>query len=226
MRRRHIVLVAREWKPGALDDLFKNLEAPWASHHTNERGGNKMADQNTSIFKQVTGLSIGWGVVMILLGFLALALPLGTGVAVSEVTAWIVIFAGVAHFAAAFAGRSFGSVLWRLLIGAVYVIGGGYLASNPGLTLEALTAVMATIFTLEGVLEIARFFQFHAYSGSGWILFDGIITLALAYLIWRPWPNSSVWAIGTILGVNLMVSGFSVLMSSVTARKALQALGS
>lgn len=185
-----------------------------------------MANQNTSIFRQVTGLSIGWGVVMILLGFLAIALPFGTGVAVSEVTAWIVVFAGIAHIAAAFAGRSFGSVLWRLLIGAAYIIGGGYLASRPGLTLEALTIVLATIFTIEGVLEIGRFFQLRAYSGSGWILFDGIITLVLAYMIWRPWPVSSVWAVGTILGVNLVVSGFSVLMSSVTARKTVEALGS
>jgi hypothetical protein len=56
------------------------------------------------------------------------------------------------------------------------------------------------------------------------ILFDGIVTLFLSYLIWRPWPISSVWAIGTILGINLIISGFTRLMYSVAARKSIQAI--
>ena len=50
------------------------------------------------------------------------------------------------------------------------------------------------------------------------------MTLVLAYLIWRPWPSSSSWAIGTLLGINLIVSGFTRLMYSVEARKALKAI--
>ena len=103
-----------------------------------------------------------------------------------------------------------------------YIVGGGYLAFHPGIALESLTLLVAAIFFVEGVMEIVVFFQFRGLSGSGWILFDGLVTLVLAYMIWRPWPSSSAWAIGTLLGVNLIVSGFTRLMYSVEARKTLK----
>jgi uncharacterized membrane protein HdeD (DUF308 family) len=183
------------------------------------------AQSPTNVFKQAAGASIGWGVVMIVLGCLALCLPFATGIGVSVALGWIIVFGGFAHIASAFAARGAGSFLWRILVGVVYVIGGAYLAFNPGLALESFTLAMAVMFFMEGVLEIVVFFQFRTLPGSGWVLFDGIVTLFLAYLIWRPWPGSSVWAIGTILGVNLIVSGFTRLMYSVAARKTLEAIG-
>jgi len=183
------------------------------------------AQSTTGIFKEAAGASIGWGVVMIVLGVLALFLPLATGIGVSIAVGCIIVFSGVAYVASAFAARGAGSFLWRVLIGAVYILGGLYLAFNPGLALESLTLAMALMFLFEGVLETVVFFQFRTLPGSGWVLFDGLITLFLAYMIWRPWPSSSIWAIGTILGVNLIVSGFTRLMYSVAARKTLEAIG-
>jgi uncharacterized membrane protein HdeD (DUF308 family) len=183
------------------------------------------AQSTTGIFKKAAGASIGWGVVMILLGVLALFLPLATGIGVSIAVGWIIVFGGIAYVASAFSARGAGSFLWRLLIGVVYILGGLYLAFNPGLALESLTLAMALMFFFEGVLEIVVFFQFRTLPGSGWVLFDGLVTLFLAYLIWRPWPSSSIWAIGTILGINLITSGFTRLMYSVTARRTLDAIG-
>lgn len=178
----------------------------------------------TGIFKQAAGASIGWGIVMILLGVLALFLPLAVGIGVSIAVGWIIVFGGIAYVASAFAARGAGSFLWRLLIGAVYILGGLYLAFHPGLALESLTLAMAVMFFFEGVLETVLFFQFRTLPGSGWSLFDGLVTLLLAYLIWRPWPVSSIWAIGTILGINLIMSGFTRLMYSVAARRTLEAV--
>ena len=178
----------------------------------------------TDVFKQATGMSIGWSVVMIVLGFLALLLPFATGIGVSIVVGWIIFFSGFAYVAYAFAAQGAGAFLWRMLIGIVYVVGGAYLAFHPGLAMESLTLVMAAIFFVESMLEIVVFFLFRTLSGSGWILFDGIVTLLLAYVIWRPWPSSSLWAIGTLLGINLIVSGFTRLMVSVRARKTLKAM--
>jgi uncharacterized membrane protein HdeD (DUF308 family) len=184
-----------------------------------------MNEQSTpDVFKQAAGMSIGWAIVMIVLGVVAILMPYSTGIGVSIFVGWIMVFSGFAYVAYAFAAQSAGAVLWRLLVGVVYVVGGGYLAFHPGIALETLTLVMAAIFFIEGVTEIVLFFQFRALSGSGWILFDGLITLVLAYLIWRPWPSSSSWAIGTLLGANLIVSGFTRLMYSVEARKSLKAI--
>src|SRR6266851_6716243 len=160
---------------------------------------------------------------MIVLGVLAVAVPQATGVGVAMVVAWITIFGGLAHLAYAFAAESAGTVLWRLLIGVVYIAGGIYLAANPGLSLLALTLVLAGIFFAEGVMRIVFFFQTRPLPGAGWVLFDGIMTLVLGFLVMRNWPDSSQWAIGTIVGVNLIVSGFTRLMLSVAARKALKA---
>ena len=183
-----------------------------------------MSAQSTNIFKEAAGASIGWGVVMILLGILALFLPLATGIGVSIAAGWIIVFGGIAYLASAFAARGAGSFLWRLLIGTVYIVGGLYLVFNPGLALASLTLAMALMFFFEGVLETVVFFEFRSLPGSGWILFDGLVTLLLAYLIWRPWPGSSIWAIGTILGINLITSGFTRLMYSVAARRTLDAI--
>src|ERR1017187_531570 len=141
------------------------------------------AQSTTGIFKQAAGASIGWGVAMIVLGILALFLPLATGIGVSIAVGWIIVFSGIAYVASAFAARGAGSFVWRLLIGAVYIVGGFYLAFNPGLALASLTLAMALMFFFEGVLETVVFFQFRTLPGSGWVLFDGLVTLFLAYLI-------------------------------------------
>jgi uncharacterized membrane protein HdeD (DUF308 family) len=75
-------------------------------------------------------------------------------------------------------------------------------------------------------MEIVVFYQLRAMSGSGWILVDAVVTLLLAYLIWRPWPFSSVWAIGTLVGANLIFRGVTWLMYSSSARRALKAMAS
>ncbi len=176
------------------------------------------------VIKEVTGASIGWGVIMIVLGLLAVILPFATGIAVSVVVSWLIVIAGLAYLASAFAGRNAGAFIWRLLIGLVYVLGGGYLGLHPNLALESFTIVMAMIFAIEGVLGLVTFFQFRGFLDSGWVLFDAIVTLALAVLVGLPWPSSSNWAIGVILGVNLIVTGVTVLMYSLAARRTLKAL--
>jgi|SRR5271165_3530628 len=178
----------------------------------------------TGDLKQATGMSIGWAVVMIVLGVVAIMMPYSAGIGVSVFVGWIIAFGGIAYLAYAFAAPGAGSFIWRMLIGIVYVIGGGYLALHPGLALDSLTVVVAAIFFVEGILEIIIFFQFRPLAGSGWILFDGVMSLVLAYMIWRPFPSSASWAIGTLLGANLIVSGFTRLMYSVEARKAVKAI--
>ena len=175
-------------------------------------------------FKEVTGATIGWAVVMIVLGLLAVILPYASGIAVSVVVAWLVVFGGAAYLAFAFSSLSAGSFIWRTLIGVAYILGGGYLAFHPGIALASLTLVLATIFVVEGVSELSSFFMFRSLRGSGWVLFNALTTLLLAGLIMYPWPVSSIWAIGTILGINLIFSGVTLLMHALSARSTLKVL--
>jgi uncharacterized membrane protein HdeD (DUF308 family) len=112
------------------------------------------------------------------------------------------------------------------MIGVVYILGSGYLALHPGIALESLTIVLAVIFVLEGLLELTTFFLFRGYPGSGRVLLHALVTLLLAYLIVLPWPSSSAWAIGIILGINLIFGGVAVLMYSLVVRRTLEVLNS
>jgi uncharacterized membrane protein HdeD (DUF308 family) len=72
---------------------------------------------------------------------------------------------------------------------------------------------------MESVLEFILSFQLRPAPGSGWLLFDAIVTLALAGMIWSAWPLSSVWAVGTLAGVSMFSSGITRLMLSIAVRR-------
>jgi uncharacterized membrane protein HdeD (DUF308 family) len=171
--------------------------------------------------KRSSGIYIAASVLMIVLGILAIALPLAAGIAISIFVSWLIILSGIAHLVYAFAARGVGGFIWRLLLGIFYVVGGLYLVFHPGLSLLSLALVLAVILFAEGVLQILSYFKLRTLPGSGWILFDGIITLLLGLLIWRSWPFSAVWVIGTIVGINFLLSGLTRLGYAATVRKAL-----
>jgi uncharacterized membrane protein HdeD (DUF308 family) len=171
--------------------------------------------------RQASTWSIVWGVCLIILGMLAVASPVIAAVAVNVVISWLIIVAGVVHLIAAFQANRAASVVWRVLVGLAYVFFGLYLLANPALGVVSLTLVLAALFLIEGIFDIALYFQTRSTQRSGWILFDGIVTLLLGVLIYRHWPSSSAWAIGTIVGISLIVSGVVRVMLSVGVRRAI-----
>jgi uncharacterized membrane protein HdeD (DUF308 family) len=86
--------------------------------------------------------------------------------------------------------------------------------------------VLASLFLVEGILNIALFFQVRSIQGSGWLLIDGIITLLLGLMIYRQWPSSSAWAIGTLVGVSMIISGVTRVMLSLKVRKVADTISS
>jgi uncharacterized membrane protein HdeD (DUF308 family) len=171
-------------------------------------------ESTDSLVQRVAGFSKGWAIVLIILGFLALALPFEAGIAIAIAVAILIIAAGVIHLVSTFAAKSAGAFLWRLLVGGIYLVAGVYLLLNPKLNLLSLTLVLAALFLVEGIFHLATYFQLRKASGSGWLLFDGIVTIILAFMIWWHWPSSAVWAVGTLVGINLLISGFTRLMYS------------
>jgi uncharacterized membrane protein HdeD (DUF308 family) len=175
-------------------------------------------------FHQFAGFLKGSSILMIVLGILAITLPFATGIAISILFGVLVACGGVAYLAYAFAARGAGSFLWRVLVGVLYLIGGIYLVIHPGLSLVSLTLLLAAIFFVEGISEIAAYSAVRALPGSGWILFNGLVTLLLSFLIWRGWPSSSIWVLGTLIGINLIMSGFSGLFVATAAHKVANAI--
>jgi uncharacterized membrane protein HdeD (DUF308 family) len=179
-----------------------------------------MAQQTPSdVVRQASTWSIVWGVLLIVLGAMAVGSPMIAAVAVNVVVAWLIVVAGVAHLALAFHARGAGSVIWRVLVGLAYVAFGVYLIAHPVIGVASLTLVLGSLFLVEGILDIALFFQVRTLGGASWILLDGIVTLLLGLMIYLRWPSSSAWAIGTLVGVSLIISGVTRVMMSLAVRK-------
>jgi uncharacterized membrane protein HdeD (DUF308 family) len=165
----------------------------------------------------------GWAAVraaiLIGLGILAIAEPGVAGLAVTVLAGWLLIFGGLAHGFGAFRGGGAVHVLWQVLLGIIYFVGGVYFVTHPLLGLGTLTLLLAGILLAEAIVTIVAYVQRRHVEGSAWLLFNGLITVVLSGLIWIHWPSSSVWAIGTLLGINLLMSGISRLMVGVGARR-------
>ena len=178
----------------------------------------RLPGQVTIVTKSGRWLTL-MGIVFVVLGMLAIVEPAVAGLAVALLVGWVLIFGGVAHAVAAFGGGGAGRVVWQVIVAAIYVVGGLYFLTHPLLGLGTLTLYLAVVLLVEAVIEIVAYFAAGRESGSGWRLVNAIVTLLLGGMIWRNWPSSSAWAIGTLVGVNLMITGFSRLMLGTAARK-------
>jgi uncharacterized membrane protein HdeD (DUF308 family) len=180
-----------------------------------------MADHSPAeIVQHASTWSIVWGVLLVVFGVLAIGSPFLAAVAVNVMIAWLIILAGIVHLILAFHAHRAGRLLWKLLVGLAYVFIGGYLLLHPVLGVASLTLVLASLFLIEGILDVILFFQMRSMRGSSWVLVDGIFTLLLGLLIYLQWPSSSVWAIGLLVGVSMILSGVARVMLSLTVRKA------
>jgi len=163
-----------------------------------------------------------WGILMLICGFLAIGLPFASGIGVAIVIGWVLLATGVWHLLFGFrSGSGIGGFLWQLLLAIVYGAAGLMLLFRPLAGLAWLTLVLATFLLIEAVLEFILYFNIRGRVNAGWVLVDAFITLILGILIWARWPSSSIWAIGTLIGISLIFSGISRLMlSSAAARGA------
>ena len=172
-----------------------------------------------AIAKESVGWSIGLSVLMILAGVLAIVIPPAAGIAVLVVVAWLLMLSGAVHLVFAWQTRTAGGMIWELLLGILYIFVGVYALLHPVAGLASLTLVLALYLFAEGVLELIMGFRLRPMPGSGWLLFDGIVTLVLGILIWRSWPSSTEWVIGTLVGISMLFSGTARLSLSLAARR-------
>ncbi|HET9401880.1 MAG TPA: HdeD family acid-resistance protein [Candidatus Acidoferrales bacterium] len=172
-----------------------------------------------SIAKQAVGWSIALSALMILAGVVAIASPAAAGIAVNILVAWLLVFSGGTHLVFAWHTRTTRGFLWELLVGILYLSIGIYLLTHPVAGLASLTIALAIYLVMEAILEFVLGFVLRPLPGTGWLLFDGLVTLILAAMIARTWPSSSEWVIGTLVGISMIFSGTSRLAISLAARR-------
>jgi len=169
--------------------------------------------------KKNAGFLIILGIGMVIMGLVAMGAPLITGVAVELLVGMLILAGGLAQALYASKAKSWGSGTLSLLLGALAILCGLLTLAHPLLGLGFLTLLLAAYFIVGGFFELVFAFNLKPLKGWGWTLISGIVSLLLGILIWRQWPLSGVWAVGLLVGINIGLSGWSVIALGTAARR-------
>ncbi len=166
------------------------------------------------------------GVAMIALGVAAIAMPVIATLTVDIFIGWLFTISGVVGLVALFSVNDIPAFLWSLITAALSVAVGVLLISRPVEGALLLTIVLMAFFVAEGVFQSVTSIAYReAIPGSwGWMLVSGVTDLILAFVIYSSWPISAGWTLGLLAGVNLITSGWAVVMIAWGGRKLARAL--
>ena len=148
-----------------------------------------------------------FGIIAIILGIFAMLAPGLTGISVAVLVGVIVLIAGIVRIIWAFQAGSLGKGLLMFAIGGLTLLCGIALIANPLFASGVLTIMLAVYFIVDGVAEITASVRLRPTNGWGWMLFGGIVSILLGFMIWGQFPLSGVWAIGILLGIKLFFVG-------------------
>ena len=165
------------------------------------------------------------GVVMIILGVLAVAAPAVATIAVDIYVGWLFLLSGIVGLVAIFSAKNIPAFLWSLITAALSAAAGVLLVWKPVEGALSLTLLLTAFFVVEGVFQLVTSVAYRdVIRGSwGWMLVSGIADLALAAIILRGWPMTAVWTLGLLVGINLITSGWAIVMAALAGRSVAEA---
>jgi uncharacterized membrane protein HdeD (DUF308 family) len=160
------------------------------------------------------------GIVLVLLGLLAIVIPPLATLAVTILVGWLFLISGVVGLVTTFWAKGAPGFWWSLVSAIIAVIAGLFLLVDPLSGTVSLTLVLIVFFILEGVASIMYGFEHRreASSRAGWIIASGVIDLILAAIILSGLPGSAAWAIGLLVGINMVFGGTSLIAMALAAR--------
>jgi uncharacterized membrane protein HdeD (DUF308 family) len=179
----------------------------------------------TDDVKKRSAWSIAMGILTAVLGVFLILYPFATAMITTVLLGWILILVGIAQLVFALHTQTVGNFFLKVLLGILYAIAGLALAFLPIEGVIVLTGVLGTLLLIQAGMLTVTAFQMKPLDGWGWFLADAIASLLLGILIFVKWPNSSMWAIGTLVGVAVLVGGISRVMIAGKIRSGAGQLG-
>jgi uncharacterized membrane protein HdeD (DUF308 family) len=152
------------------------------------------------------GLFVGLGVVLIILGFLAVSAVAVASLATALFVGWLMLIGGVVETVGAFSSRRWSGFFLHLLSGVLSIIVGLLFVRAPVDAMLALTLLLACLLMVGGSFRIIAALTY-GFSSWGWPLVSGIIDVILGVMIWMQWPASALWVMGLFLGISLLFRG-------------------
>jgi len=169
--------------------------------------------------KKNSGFLIFLGILTVIFGVVAVGSPLITGVAVSVFVGFLLLASSVAQIIHALKSKQWGTGFWGTIIGLLGVVAGLLMIFRPMVGLVTMTILIAIYFLVDGISEIIAAFKIKPDQGWGWLLFNGIVAVLLGFMIWRQWPVSGAWAIGVLVGIHILITGWSMIILGTGARR-------
>jgi uncharacterized membrane protein HdeD (DUF308 family) len=187
-----------------------------------------MTDQQTtpampdmqSIVTKHWKLFLAEGIVLALLGVGAIIAPMIAGIAVTLLLGWLFLVGGIFGLIVTYWGRDMPGFWWSLVSAALAVLAGLILIARPMEGLLTLTVVLTAFFIMEGIASI-MFALAHKRELSGrwgWVVVAGVFDLLIAGMIFAGLPGSAAWAIGLLVGINMVFGGSSLIGMALAAK--------
>jgi uncharacterized membrane protein HdeD (DUF308 family) len=161
------------------------------------------------------------GVVLLVLGATAVVLPPIATLAVTILFGWLFLVSGIVGLVTSFWMRQAPGFWWSVLSAVLGIVVGAMLLGSPVTGAFSLTLVLIAFFSIEGAVSI-MFALDHRRELSGqwgWMLMSGVIDLGLALMILTGLPSTAVWAVGLLVGINMIFGGVALIAMALHARK-------
>lgn len=165
------------------------------------------------------GKAVFMAVLCIIAGVIAMAAPALTGTVVTAMIGAMLLASGVFELVGAFWAGGWRAGVFAFVTGLLAVLAGGTLLAKPLIGASFISMMLVFFFLADGVARAVLAFKVKPASGWGIQLLGGIASIVLGFLIWRDWPLSGVWAIGALLGIRMLFSGFALFAMAPLAEK-------
>jgi uncharacterized membrane protein HdeD (DUF308 family) len=159
------------------------------------------------------------GIVLVVLGAAAILVPVVASLAVAVLLGWLLLMSGVVGLFMTLKSRGAPGFGWSLLSAVVGIVAGVVLLAWPLSGVLSLTLVLSTFLVIEGIVTIFYALEHRRSAGQwGFMVFSGLVDLALAAMIFEGWPGTAAWAIGLLVGINLLFGGAALTTMALKAR--------
>lgn len=167
--------------------------------------------------RQRWGWFLGMGILLVVLGTVAIGASAYVTLATMYLLGWLMIFGGAMEAGHAFTSRAWGGFFLDLLVGLLYAVTGLLIVAKPVRAAETVTFLIALMLTFGGIFHIAAAVAIR-FQHATWLLLHGVINVALGIMIWQDWPVSGLWVIGLFIGIDMIMNGWSLVMLGLAAK--------
>jgi uncharacterized membrane protein HdeD (DUF308 family) len=158
------------------------------------------------------------GIALVVFGTIAIGAACVASVAMTWLFGFLLLAAGITEIVSSFWAGRWSGMLVHMLVGVLYTIVGFMILDHPQDSAIQLTLIIAIFLIVSGVFRIV-FALSERFTGWGWVLLNGAVTLLLGMLIYKQWPGSGLWVIGLFVGIEMIFNGWAWIMLAIALRQ-------